>query len=83
MFDENEGANERDGYSCAMMMFAYLASTMLAESFIYFSRRVDPVGCIRHTDGRWATPSILLTEWRKGLVFIFTDVLDEPAMRTL
>jgi hypothetical protein len=37
MFDENEGANERDGSSCAMMMFAYLAGVMLVESFMLFS----------------------------------------------
>jgi hypothetical protein len=36
MLDENEGANERDGRSCAMTMFAYLASAVPTQSFILF-----------------------------------------------
>jgi hypothetical protein len=45
MSHENEGANERDGNSCAMMMSAYLASAHArGKLYIYFRCWFDSSG---------------------------------------
>jgi hypothetical protein len=82
MLDENEGANERDGYSCATTMFAFWR-VPCSRHVLYYFELGGSSGLHMKIAGSLGHARYHFEMTGKGLVFISRTVLHEDLMKIM